>query len=144
MTKLIKELLPTILPPATSWQRHLIAHWDTVVGDLKQYVFLEKILDDTTLVLGVTNTLWMQELYYLSDVIIQKINSTLEYPHVKNIKFYYRPRKKITRVFQPPPKKNLMPTSCVLTLPQKKALERIPDEQLQEALKRFLIRCMHP
>ena len=144
MTKLLKDLLPTLLPPATSWQRHIITQWDTIVGDLKQYVFLEKILDDSTLVLGVTNTLWMQELYYLSDVIIQKINATLDYPHVKHIRLYYRPRKKNVRLATIATQKKDIPHSYVLTLPQKKALERIQDEQLQESLKQFLMRCMHP
>ena len=52
-------------PTAKTWQIYLIQNWEIIVGNLRAYVLLEKIQDDATLLLGVTNTMWMQELYYL-------------------------------------------------------------------------------
>lgn len=141
MTKHVKELLHTILPTQNTWQLYIIQNWETIVGDLKEYVRLERIQDDNTLLLGVTHTTWMQELYYLSDVIIQKINTKLEYPHVKHLRFKYTPRKKKFVEHTIIAKSKPICKTITLTPRQKKALEYIDDQQLQEALTNFLIRC---
>lgn len=142
MAKHVKELLPTIMPTQKTWQLYIIQNWEMIVGELKQYVRLEKIQDDNTLLLGVTHTTWMQELYYLSDVIIQKINTKLEYPHVKQLRFKYSPRKKRLFEHMPPQQNKSIIKTITLTPRQKKALEHINDQQLQEALTHFLIRCI--
>ena len=140
MTKHIKDFLSTIVPKADTWQLQLVQQWETIIGNLTAYVYLEKIHDDT-LLLGVTNTSWMQELYYLSDVLLKKINTHLNHPHVKQLRFKYSPRKKNKIASS---SSSSMPTECQhlsLTIAQQKALEQIQDPQLQEALKNFLVAC---
>lgn len=141
MTKHVKDFLPHILPKAETWQLKLIQQWETIIGTLTAYVRLEKIQDDNTLLLGVTNTAWMQELYYLSDVLLKKINTHLEHPHVKQLRFKYSPRKKTSFKSSSPTSYQSERHPITLTSAQQKALERIQDPQLQEALKNLLAAC---
>lgn len=138
MAQLIKHFLPKVIPRQQSWQLFLLQEWNTIVGDLNMQVRLEKINADT-LLLGVSNASWMQELYCLSDVLITKINEKLEYPHVKKLRFKCSaPKKNIIKKSEIPYK---YVKEFALTALQKKALEKISDEQLKTALKNFLIRC---
>lgn len=97
MAQHIKNFLATALPQQQSWQLFLLQEWNNIVGDLKIQVRLEKI-QANTLLLGVSNASWMQELYCLSDVLITKINEKLEYPHVKKLRFKCSaPKKKVIK-----------------------------------------------
>jgi hypothetical protein len=139
MTKHVKDLLPSILPKPESWKLALLQEWDTIIGDLKIQVRLDKIQKDT-LILSVSNTSWMQELYCLSDVLIKKINAKLGHPYVKKLRFKYSSiRKKNPNKVDT---KNQAPFHEIsLTFSQKKALEKIEDLHLKQALKKYLMRC---
>jgi hypothetical protein len=140
MTKHVKDLVSSILPKPEAWKLLLLQDWNSIVGDLKFQVRLDQIRTDT-LILSVANTSWMQELYCLSDVLIKKINARLDYPHVKKLRFKCSSSTKSTDLKKISTKKTVVTHEIVLTVAQKKALEKINDLQLQHALKNFLIRC---
>ena len=71
-------------------------------------------------------------------MLIATINSSLDKPYVKQIRFTYSPitPKKEVKEYQKVPKLVATP----LNFKERKALERIEDPHLQEALKKFLYR----
>lgn len=140
MPILIKDIVPSLLNTQEEWQVALLKQWDSLVGSLKTRIRLEKIQEDT-LIIGVYEVHWMQELYILSSVLIDSINQFLGEPRVKKLRFKlveerksrskkkvdYKPLKKISDV--------------VLTQEQAKALKGIEDTQLKDALVQFWGRC---
>ncbi len=140
MSKHIQNIAEEIIKSMNnnSWQTTLMTNWKNIIGKLNCRVKLEKIYNDT-LVLGVYDSAWMQELYLLSEDIMQNINNQLGQERIKQIKFKLADRSK------PKPEK-LFIKSCEirkidLTTSELEALEKIQDEQLSIALKNFLIRC---
>lgn len=135
----IKSVLATLLPQETDWKRSLLSNWDTVIGNLKTKVRLEKVYDDT-LVLAVADSCWLQELYLLSPMLIKTINAHLDEPRIKQLRF-----KKAgisTKTFTPQPttqQKQYRPVT--LTSQEQAALVAIKDPQLRSALEQFLVRC---
>lgn len=139
MAKHIKDLVDQLLPQHKDWKFQLLSNWNNIIGDLHKQVRLEKIHEDS-LVLGVTNSSWMQELYLLSPLLIKKINEKLDVPRIKQLRF------KIASIQKQKNKIALMPKKLkqvVLSGTEKEALEKIVDEQLRDAMKNFLIRCYH-
>lgn len=140
MTIQIKNILENILGQGNnnSWQLHLIKNWNSIIGKLATKVKLEKISNDT-IVLGVYDSCWMQELYLLSDELLKKINSKLDEPKIKQIRFKQIGFKKAAIV---KPRKNHFEFKKVHLSPKELyALKKISDPQLEEALKNFLVRC---
>ncbi len=135
----IGYLLQQVLPQNHRWQVVLLQQWDSIVGNLKTHIRLEKIHNET-LIIGVTNTAWMQEMYLLSDLLLNKINITLDQPRIKQLRFRYAPpityKKKLRHVCL---SKVTIPN--VLSYSEKRALEQIKDSSLQSALEQFLVRC---
>lgn len=121
------------------WKWHLLKNWSTIVGDLSQRIRLERIQDETTLIIGVYNSAWIQELYFLSHIIIKTINQQLDIPRIKNLRFKYSPvghvEKKTTSKTYP------NAVTVHLSNDEKSALTKISDPDLQKALEDFLIRC---
>lgn len=143
MAKLLKDLLPNFASQSrsseTRWKQYLLQNWNSIIGDLQTHVQLEKIVSDNTLILGVQDPAWMQELYLLSPMIIRKINEKLDKPHVKQLRFKCSPEKKklsdtktVHQAIQP---------TIKLTAQEQRALEKITDTELKNALRNFLIRC---
>ncbi len=140
MAQPIKNLLTTLIKPKHSWHIQLLSSWDSTLGKLSSKVRLEKI-DDDTLVLGVYDSCWMQELYLMTPMLIATINKKLDQPYIKHLRF----KRVVARKHTPQP--------VVLTLPpnhqevtlkptEYAALEKIKDPQLSMALQQFLIRCI--
>ena len=141
MAILIKEIVPSLLGSKLDWRTSLLVHWDMLVGSLKTRVCLEKIQDDM-LVIGVYESHWMQELYLLSDVLIDSINQFLKEKRIKQLRFKLVEERKV------PLKKNALrairPKSSAvvsLTPDQIKALSIISDDELKDALVQFWVRC---
>jgi hypothetical protein len=137
----VKDIIKTVMGQGpqsdSSWQMYLLANWNTIIGKLRTKVKLEKIQDDT-LVLGVYDSSWMQELYLLSNVLIHTINSKLDKPRIKKIKFKKAERSKLKKhEIQPIKTSRKVELSCK----EIGALKNIKDEELSEVLKNFLIRC---
>lgn len=139
MAQPIKQLIHSVFDKPDNWKIDLLRNWDTIIGSLNTKVYLEKIGDDT-LVLGVSDSCWLQELYLLSNVILQVINEKLDRPRIKQLRFKkigIRPEKKAAYV-KPKPRSRV---KRALTPKEKSALTHIKDVQLQQALEDFLIRC---
>jgi hypothetical protein len=142
MYRSLEQLVRQILPEPADWKIVLLQNWRDIIGNLKDHVRLEKIQDDNSLVLGVSNTAWMQELHFLSNMLIQKINATLAHPHIKQIRFKYSPARAKKRTLQGTSSVvKKLGSTIRLTAGEQQALQRVKDQHLQQALKQFLIRC---
>lgn len=136
----VKNILDSIIAQQADWRLILLQKWDTIVGGLKTRIRLEKIYDNT-LVIGVYEAHWMQELFLLSRVITSSINVALGQPRITHLRFKLVEEKKRPQRI----KKNIRaikPLSpVILNEKQQSALHKIEDQQLQEALTNFLARC---
>lgn len=139
MTKALKEILPTIFKEQT-WKFQLFQNWDTIFGPISKKVCIEKIFDDT-IILGVYNSCWLQELYFLSHVLIKAINEKLDKPRIKKVRFKIAGIKKQHDKKNIKTKKYITPKKVTLSFGEEQALTKIDDVQLSNALKNFLIRC---
>lgn len=140
----LQKLMATFLESHEQWKFQLMINWTTIVGDMQHHICLEKIEEKGTLIVGVHDTRWMQELYYLSHELIDLINRGLQGSFVKSIRFVLSRRlaivKKTARKVTPArsiPKKSMMPRRS-LTDRHVKALERIHDNELQASLRNLM------
>jgi len=139
MARPIKNFLSSLIAPTSDWKLQLIQHWPNIIGDLNSHVTLEKVTDDT-IILGVYDSCWMQELYMLSSMLLHKINTKLGHNHIKQIRFKSVSASKLTT--KKTYKKTPSPQQPITLTPQQNiALDRIDDQELRSALKAFLIRC---
>lgn len=139
MTKEIKNVLSLILANHANWKIHLLNNWSTILGPLSSKVYIEKIQEDT-LILGVQDSCWLQELYLLSGMLIKTINQTLDQPRIKHLRF-----KTIGIKKEKQRNKTTNKARCnepvSLSAHEYQALQNINDSELQQALKNFLVRC---
>ena len=140
MAQSLKNLVNRFIENQDSWQLQLLAQWDTIVGSLKTRVQLIKIEKDT-LILGVTDACWMQELYLLTPLLLQTINKHLGkiYIHQLRFKAIGNNTKKGTQSFKTMTSSNAC--RAELTESEKKAIDSIIDGELAQELKNYLIRC---
>lgn len=139
MIKEIKHVIPLILRNQDNWKLKLLSAWPTIFGPLCDKVSLEKIHEDT-LILGVQDSCWLQELYLLSAMLLKTINENLDTPRIKHLMFRTTGTKK--SISAKKSTKKIWPKRVVtLSAKENKALTCIKDEQLALALKSFLIRC---
>jgi len=140
MAQKIKDVLPSVFENKNSWKMKLLQHWPSIIGKLKSKVRIEKIQKDT-LVLGVYDSCWLQELYLLSPVLLSTINEKLENVRFKRLRFKQAGIKKVKRnkkekeVAKEKKERNL-------TKKEELTLQRIKDPELEKVLKKFLIRCI--
>lgn len=141
--KPIKDLIPHLSITGTNkskqWKFTIMQEWKTIIGKLYSKVSIYKIYNNS-IVLGVYDLNWMQELYMLSEVIKQKINAKLEQPYIETIRFKY-----ITKKTK---KKNDNKSSNsekikehMLTNKEEAALKKINDPELSQALAELLNKC---
>ena len=140
MTTALKNLLPTIFPKKDEWKYHLLRIWPEIIGDLGTKVRIEKILDET-IVLGVLNSCWLQELYALSPVFIKMININLDKPRIKQVRFKKAGALKNNCRTRKKTRRQDTPNNIPLTTQQKHALARLKDPQLAHTLEQFLKHC---
>jgi len=139
MAQSLKDLIPQVLEKQDDWRMLLTRQWNSLVGSLKTRIRLEKIYDDT-LVIGVYESHWMQELYLLSSVLQDKVNECIGEPRIAHLRFVLVEDKK--REPRKPPKKRLTrPKKVTLSPSQSHALSSIKDDQLKQALTDFWGRC---
>jgi hypothetical protein len=137
---ILKDLLGQFIPDAHLWKLQLLSKWNSIVGDFKTTITLEKIHEDS-LVLGVENSSWMQELYLLEPMLVATINAHLDQKYIKSIRFKLIARKKLvpTPIHQEKKQKH---DSCIkISLQEQQALSKIEDNYLRKALENFLLRC---
>ena len=136
----LKNIVQTLKYLPNNWKTKLLAEWADIAGELQTHVSLEKITDDTV-ILAVTDSCWLQELYLLSPLIKSLINKKLTEPRIKHIKLYQKKQsQKIVSEIQPTP--SIPSVDVPLTQSEKKALECIEDTELQKVLKLFRDRCL--
>lgn len=142
MFKSLKTVLDGSFSLSTnSWKTKLLTEWPTIVGNLNDKITLEKIHGDT-LIIGVYETSWLQELYMLSSVLIKTINSHLDKPYIKRIRLKYAT--KTTSKSIVPKKKIVVPVErkkITLNALESHALLKIKDKDMRDALHLFLSRC---
>lgn len=138
MAKSLQDLIAHCLK-TDNWRLQLIKEWPTIFGSLSNKVFVETITD-STLILGVSDSCLMQELYFLSPLVLSTVQKSLGNCSIKQIRFKKAEiyaRKSSQRHFQ-----IRRPTkTIVLTSAEQFALNRIEDQELREALRMFCVRC---
>jgi flagellar biogenesis protein FliO len=138
----IKNIVADIIKSSnseTTWKTIIMQNWQEIMGSLAGKIFIEKITNDT-IVLGVTDSCWMQELHMLSDVLKTKINNSLDKPRIKTLQFKYS-SKKINRAQKIKTNVPLPYEFKPLTVQEEHALTNIKDTELSQALMRFLQKC---
>lgn len=136
----IQELLNGIFKNE-QWKFQLLSNWGIIVGNLSDKMRLEKI-DGDTLIIGVYQASWLQELYLLSHVLLQSINTQLKYPHVRHLRFKHASiYTKSSPVEQPIKRPTIQCAPPVFSYEERRALNAIKDEELKKALHGFLTRC---
>lgn len=121
------------------WKFLLMSKWEEIVGSMASKVFIYKI-HQKSLILGVNDSSWMQELHLLSGLIKDKINTILKSHKIDSIKFKYvaQPKKNIQKKQTSIP---LHKEDKVLTSQELQALDHIKDQELAQALVGFLQKC---
>jgi len=139
----VKKILDGLLQPSNqedSWKINLIKNWPNIIGSLHEKISLHKI-NAKTIVVGVYDSSWTQELYLLSKLILHKINSSLDRPRIESLRFQciekitHQSKKKHRQVY-----KNIFIKKPLKT-EQRNALQKIQDPQLAQALQDFLQKC---
>jgi hypothetical protein len=122
-----------------NWKMYVVTHWTTIIGPLASRVCIEKIEHDT-IVLGVCDSAWLQELSTLSEILLHKINQALPTPTLKKIRFKHARTPQITskKIITHTP---LIKTIRPLSIKEQSALQAISDQELSAALQQFLVRC---
>jgi hypothetical protein len=119
------------------WQLKIISDWPIIVGNICQQARVEKVYGDTIL-LGVYDTCWMQQLHLLSNMIIRKINAHLEGDYIKQIRLKYVQKHE----FSHPKDPQIMEFKAYPLSPiETRALKKIKDLELRTAMHNFLTRC---
>lgn len=139
MSKSIKHFVQHLFADQDNWKIQLLQQWPSILGSLSNKVQLEKINEDS-LVLGVTDSCWLQEMYMLSPLLLQTINKKLDGRHIKHLRFKKVGIKKQTKR-KTTPKKHTTPRKLHLSSKQEGALQSVKDPALRTAITNFLSRC---
>ena len=141
MPTTIAHLIFKVIDKDHSWKITLFQQWPSCMGNISHHAHIYQINDDS-LVISVSSSAWLQELYLLSGTIITKVNQIIDHPRIKQVRFIRLAT--ILPEYKNP--KNISAKSTSYTTPQltcyeKQALEKVTDEALQEVLTKFLARC---
>lgn len=138
--KSLHTVVTAVLKSQDNWKIRLMSQWELIVGAMGQHICLEKIVD-ATLIVGVHDTKWMQQLHYLSHELIDLINRGLEGSYVTAIRLvlsrrlrisYSKPRRKTTSTADV---RKITYARRTLTHKQLQALQHITDNELQNCLR---------
>ncbi len=136
----VKDLLKNFIHQEVSWKHLLIKNWNDIMGNLSDKVQLIKATKDT-LVLGVHDSSWLQELYLLSPILIKQINQKLDQPYVKQLRFKRLARTKNKTWQRKVIAKKHKSEPVKLNSQEEKILSGVQDQELKDALRNFLVRC---
>lgn len=134
----INQFLNSCLP-SNKWELQLVQKWPTIIGDLQQHVHIEKMLGDT-IILGVYDSSWLQELYMLSPLLLKNINKHLINHTIHNLRFK-QTIKKYTKRKEKSFHSNQTEKPAKLSMHHEKVLTKIADDDLKTSLIRYLARC---
>lgn len=140
MAQTLKSLVKDIFANQDDYKITLLKNWSDILGTLNAKVRLEKIEGDS-LVLAVTDSCWMQELYMLSPLLLSMINQKLDSPRIKYLRFK-KAGIRTQKALKNPLRSGGEPfIEKPLTTGQIEALKQIMDPELKRCLERFLRRC---
>jgi len=138
----IINYLSQIIPAQQSWKVQLLQKWPTIIGNLKDKVKLHKITD-TYVVLSVTHPSLAQELFLLSEMLCEKINTTIGSNRIKSLHFRSTGETRAGATTYKSHKKNrFLPYSGPtprLTREEQKVLQTITNKELRQALFQFYL-----
>jgi hypothetical protein len=152
MCKSIEAILNSCLVVTTQdWKRVLLTQWPSVVGDLTQYMRLEKI-EGTVLWIGVYDYIWMQELYCLSNHIIRIIKERIPAACISRIHVRYIGRVVASdkMVLKNDTKKNCLihkstknysTKNYSMNTHERAVLDTVQDQELKAAIEGFFNAC---
>lgn len=86
MAREVGSLVEKVIPAEHLWKIRLLKSWDSLIGDMKAHVKIESIAE-SVLTLGVSHSVWAQELHFLSDMLIIKINEIVGSSKISMIRF---------------------------------------------------------
>lgn len=145
----LKSILDRYTRTAPSWSIFLLQNWPTIVGSLAVRINLLEVKGEM-LVIGVYDPHWMHELYLLSPLLISTINSKLEKPYVKHVRFVLaQKRANLAARGQALLAGNSLPVGSYRTMRpnkrptarQERLLKEIKDPELAHELERLLAQC---
>jgi hypothetical protein len=136
---LVTRIVQNLFGPQRAWQVNLLNIWPDIASTLGTKVTIEKLYKET-IVLGVQDSCWLQELYLLSPTLLHRINQTLDHPRLKKVRFKKLGIQK-KMVKKRSKRKIRTPLEYQVTEREQKALGTIKNQELKNALTSFLIRC---
>ncbi|GAQ24857.1 DUF721 domain-containing protein [Tepidanaerobacter syntrophicus] len=124
-------------------QAHIIASYGGIVGKKISAVSRPLYIQNDILFVGVENSVWMHQLYLLKLELINKINASLPYPLLKDIKFLIRDIKNSERIdedLKQSGNKNtvLIPKDILETIDE--VSKTICDNELRNAFTKLMIK----
>ena len=132
-------LVKSVIAEQHQWKIILLEQWPAIIGSLAPYVTIEQI-KESVLFLGTKHPAWSQELSFILPELKEKINNLLSSEKITAIIIKHNgciaERKKITR--EKKSQKPVIPERT-LTILEQYHLSRIKDQELQTALKLFLL-----
>jgi hypothetical protein len=147
MCKSIEAILNSCLVVTTQdWKRVLLTQWPSVVGDLTQYMRLEKI-EGTVLWIGVYDYIWMQELYCLSQHIIRIIKEKIPQACISRIRVHYIGRRTASSdiILKKNNQKQVSAykssQNFTMNSRERAVLDTVHDEELKAAIEKFFSTC---
>lgn len=130
----LKDLISGYMDSVDDWKKRLLRDWPVIVGALNTRMRVEKIVNDL-LVIGVYDQHWMHELFHMSRMIVNTINTKLGKPYVKQVRFVLvarMTRKEIKRTDHMAEEKR---QERSLTAQEQHVLTQVKDLELRELLK---------
>ncbi len=138
---IISQHIATLLDSFDEWYITLLRDWPAIVGSLSNHMCVERFKDDT-LILGVYDTHWIQELHLLAPTIRKTINTYLNKKQIEKIRFKLVERHVAKKQSTPVSAKKIEHPRRPLSDREKKTLHVIKDQHLRVALQSFLERSM--
>ena len=147
MAILIKDFLNTLFNKEENWHIRLLEEWPNIVGTLKTRICLEKI-EGSTIIIGVYESHWMQELHLLSRFLVARINTSLgvelgspeKYVHQVKFKLMDLPKARTASYIRI--NTTYSHTPLALNATHEQLLSTIKDSGLRSSLALFFRTCV--
>jgi len=140
--KTLGTLLVDYFAKTAGWKQNIMIDWVKVVGRLSEYMSCERI-DNKFIYARVYDYHLMQELFYMRSEIIASI--ARYYPQVSGYDMRFNfigIKKESMNVSIHPVLSVSIVEQRVMRTKEKLALDAVGDHELQECLKKFLIKCV--
>ncbi len=148
--KSVKETLTKLLEYKDNknhWKHLIIINWKDIIGKMHDQISIEKIEKDL-IVLSVSNSSLMNQIFFLTNIIQNKINKLIKSDKIKRVRLKLRKenifnKKKIYfKINKYNKLQNNLKNNIQLSTKENLALNKIKDKNLAQALKYFLEKCL--